>query len=317
MDGSHISVCANSDFNSTLTEEQQKARNRARSVPSCPKEDLHKDKIIEILNDLMDSGMVPDAINTIEGNRTIDGIEFTKRALIYGVEHSSYERELISSLLSAAYNIFQGGEIVDGFQLLLYRLPDLVLDVPNAPQVLAKFISRAYYDEIVPPAFFHDAHIDNQWAKEALSLAFAMLHSSDEKRRLEHVWGPGDLTSVPELETAVDQILQEYFENPNPVEAAGSVTELHAPSFGNQIVKQALKLVLDKNTEKSRTDLIILLTVWHQLHVLSSAHIKRGFQHISNQLDDLKLDIPNVHTTFSLLVNLAINKQILPKDYVK
>jgi hypothetical protein len=66
------------------------------------------------------------------------GIELTKRALIFGIEHSSYEREIISQLLSAAYDIFEGREILDGFQLLLYRLPDLVLDVPNAPQILAK-----------------------------------------------------------------------------------------------------------------------------------------------------------------------------------
>jgi hypothetical protein len=68
----------------------------------------------------------------------IDGIEFTKRALIFGIERQAYERELVSKLLSACYELFNDNEIEDGFQLLLFRLPDLVLDVPHGPSLLSK-----------------------------------------------------------------------------------------------------------------------------------------------------------------------------------
>lgn len=313
--------CASSDKElDSITADQKLARDRARSKGCWDKkgsEDAQKAKIQEILYELMDTGVVADAIVAIENNRFIEGIEFTKRALIFGIEHSSYERELISQLLSSAYNIFQGREIPDGFQLLLYRLPDFVLDVPNAAQILAKFISRANYDEILPPAFLRDAHIDNEWAKESLALAFATVHSSDEKRRLEHVWGPGDLTSVNELKAAVDQLLEEYFENPNAAEAASSVKELNTPSFGSQIVKQALRLALEKNTDKARTDVIQLLSSWNKMNLMSSFHMERGFQNVANQLDDLKLDVPNAGIIFPQLVAAAIGQKILSADFGK
>ena len=45
--------------------------------------------------------------------------------------------------------------------------------------------------------------MDNEHAKESLSLAYATTHSTDEKRRIEHIWGPGDGSSVEQLKEAV------------------------------------------------------------------------------------------------------------------
>jgi len=207
-------------------------------------------KLSEILLDLAESGDLQQAKSAIERTKSIEGIELTKRALIFGIEHKNHERELISQVLSAAYDIFEGREIAEGFQLLLYRLPDLVLDVPGAAPILAKFISRAIYDEILPPAFVKDAEVDNHYAKEALALAYATVHSTDEKRRLERIWG--DHRTVQDMKDAVDALLIEYFENPDPKEASKAVQDLHAPSFSSQIVKQAIRLALDKNTASSK-----------------------------------------------------------------
>jgi len=303
-----------------LTEQQRESRDRARSVGcwagSNTSTEVQKAKILEILYELSYTGAVKEAVALVERDKSIEGIEFAKRALIFGVEHSSYERELISRLLSAAYDIFEGGEILDGFQLLLYRLPDLVLDVPTAPQILAKFISRAIYDEILPPAFVKDAIVDNEHAKESLSLAYATTHSV-EKRRLEHIWGPGDLTSVEQLKEAVDTLLREYFENPNPVEAASSVKELNAPSFSGQIIKQALRIALEKNTEEARKNVIHLLTSWHKMNLVSDSHVARGFANMSNQLEDLKLDVPNAPQMFGQLVSQAIENKLLSSSFGK
>jgi programmed cell death protein 4 len=300
--------------NNEPTAQQREARDRARSVGcwagALALVEVQKTRIQEILYELSDNGSIADAKAAIERNKSIEGIELTKRALIFGIEHNSYERELISQLLSAAYDIFEGGEILEGFQLLLYRLPDLALDVPSASQILAKFISRALYDEILPPIFVKDAHVDNEHAKETLSLAYATLHS-DEKRRLEHIWGPGDLRSVDQLKEAVEALLIEYFENPDPVEATRAISDLHAPSFSSQIVKQALRLALDKNTEDARKNVIKLITDWHHTAVMSEFHINRGFTNMANQLDDLALDIPNAPEMFKELVKLAAESKVL------
>jgi len=270
--------------------------------------------IFNILYELSDNGSTTEAVAAIVQDKSIDGIEFTKRALIFGIEHSSYERELISKVLSAAYDIFEGREIEDGFQLLLYRLPDLVLDVPSAPQILAKFISRAIYDEVLRPAFVKDAHVDNTHAKESIALAFATTHSTDERRRLEHIWGPGDGTSVEQLKEAVDSLLHEYFENPNPIDAAAAVRELNAPSFGSQIIKQALRLALGKNTAEARKNVIALFSSWHKMNLISNFHMERGFSNTFAQLEDLSLDVPNAPQMFASLVELAKAEKILSRD---
>jgi len=305
----------------TATLEQREARDRARSVGGWAGElallEVQRQKIAAIFYELSNNGSIADAKAAIERNTSIEGIELTKRALIFGIEHNSYERELISQLLSAAYDVFEGKGIPEGFQLLLYRLPDLVLDVPNAPEILAKFISRGLYDEILPPVFVKDAHVDNEYAKEAMALAYATLHSHEEKRRLDHIWGPGDLRSVDELKEAVESLLGEYFDNPDPIELSRAISELHAPSFSSQIIKQALRLALDKNTEDARKNAITLLANWHQTALMSEFHIKRGFMNMQDQIDDLKLDIPNAPEKFKELVKMAKERKILSSDFAE
>jgi len=293
---------------------KQISRDRARSVGTAlsPQLEAQKEKIAEVLLELSESGDLAEAKLAIERTKSIEGVEFTKRSLIFGIEHHYYERELISKLLSVAYDIFEGRDIADGFQLLLYRLPDLVLDVPGAPPILAKFISRAIYDEILPPAFVKDADVDNHLAKEALALVYATVH--EERGRLEHIWGPADLRSVQELKETVDALLVEFLENPDPKETSRAISDLHAPSFSSQIVKQALRLAMDKNTEAARNSVLQLLTYWHQTALMSEAQITRGFKNMASQIDDLKLDLPSAPVMFKALTESAKETKLISVD---
>jgi len=138
-----------------LNELKQRACSYTGSDPEILVHKIDEDikhSIQDILYDLMHSGDIPTAVEQVKSNKLIDGIEFTKRALLFGIERQAYERELISRLLSSCYEIFNDNEIVDGFQMMLFRLPDIVLDVPHAPSILSKFLSRGIYDEIVPPS---------------------------------------------------------------------------------------------------------------------------------------------------------------------
>jgi hypothetical protein len=44
---------------------------------------------------------------------------------------------------------------VQGFVYLVDGLEDLVLDIPNAAQLVAVFISRTIVDDVLPPSFLH------------------------------------------------------------------------------------------------------------------------------------------------------------------
>jgi len=271
--------------------------------------------IEDILYDLMFSGDVSSAIEAIKKNKLIDGIEFCKRALIFGLERQPYERELVSRLLSACYEIFNDNEIVDSFQVLLFRLPDLVLDVPHAPLLLSKFLSRAVYDEIVPPIFIKDAKIDNVKAKECMALTYSTTHSVDGKESIEHIWGPGDLTSVISLKVAVDTLLDEYLDNPDINETTEAFVALKVPSFYGEIVKRGLFKCLDKSVE-SWEMFIKLLKFWLQMNLLTSGHIKRGFSVAYSRIKDIKIDVPNAEKFLSEIQQKAAQANILPPDFV-
>jgi len=292
------------------------ARERSKSTGGTEwgSDDPQKMLIQDILYEFMYSGDVDEAIAVIKQKKNIEGIELTKRALIFGVERQPYERELVSLLLSQAYNIFGGNEIQDGFQLMLFRLPDLVLDVPEAPQLLAKFVSRAIYDEILPPAFIKDAQVDNNLAKQTMSLAFAMTHSPDEKGRLEHIWGPGDMTSVDSLKAAVDGILVEYFANPDIDAATVAVKSLNVPSFSGQIIKRSLVKALE-HTEVARDSIIKLFVHWHKTSLMGDGSFKRGFGAAWKQIDDIKLDVPSAPKVMGDLQALAVQGKLLPADF--
>jgi len=294
---------------------QVRARSASNKItPTIKGEDPQKHMILEVLTEFIESGDVNEAVADVESRVTIEGIEFVKRALIFGIEHNAYERELISKLLSAVYNIFHMNQLTDGYQQVLDRLTDLVLDVPDAAEVLGKFISRGMYDEILPPKFIKESKVHNPHAQRALSLAAATIESPDRKR-LDHIWGPGDLSSIERLRNEVDLILKEYLENRNINDAVLSVRALNAPSFNSQILKQALVLSLEKNNNSARDSIISLIEGFLASSLVSNWDVKHSFELTWRRIADLKLDIPNSEKSLEVLTEIAKEKKFLGKEF--
>ena len=94
-------------------------------------------------------------------------------------------------------------------------------------------------------------------------------------------------------------------------EAARCVRELNVPHFHHEVVKRAISNALDTNEERcSLTSSLLKYLVSEE--VISSDQIKHGFDRIQQGLDDLKLDVPNVHTIVSKFVSQAKADGILP-----
>ena len=72
------------------------------------------------------------------------------------------------------------------YDLTLTKTPskDLVLDTPDAADVLAKFLARAIVDEIVPPAFLKNAHLSTPRAEEVIALASGL---TTERHRIDRL----------------------------------------------------------------------------------------------------------------------------------
>jgi len=268
--------------------------------------------VLEIITEFIESGELKDALEDIKKRREIDGAEFVKKTLIFGIERKAYERELCSQLLSGAYSIFQK-EISNGFELVLNRLPDLTLDVPDAAEVLGKFIGRAIYDDALPPAFLHQAKADNPKALGALSLA-QELYDKDRKI-LYHIWGGGDLSSVRRLRKVVDALLADYLENKGIEDASTAIFAISASSYNSQVIRQAITLSLERNSAQARKDITDLISNLYKRGQFSAYDVRHGFELVWRKLSDIKLDVPNAPEMLTELTQTALSLGLLPEGF--
>jgi len=268
--------------------------------------------VLEIITEFIETGELKDALEDIKKRREIDGAEFVKKTLIFGIERKAYERELCSQLLSGAYSIFQK-EISNGFELVLNRLPDLTLDVPDAAEVLGKFIARAIYDEALPPVFLHQARADNPKAQGSLSLAQELLDK--DRKILYHIWGGGDLSSVRRLRKVVDALLADYLENKEIEDASTAILAISAPSYNSQVIRQAITLSLERNSVQARKDITDLISNLYKRGQFSAYDVRHGFELVWRKLSDIKLDVPNAPEILTELTQTALSLRLLPEGF--
>jgi len=279
--------------------------------------DLRRMAVLDLIVEYIESGDVSEALADLNAKKTIEGADFVEASIVFGVEHHAYERELISQLLSSAHEIFEGKGYEEGLQRVLFNLPDLALDVPNAAEYVGLFAARAMYDEVLPPKFIKDAVIENEQAKLAVSLAFNMENDASERCRLEHVWGPATLSSVDRLREEVNVILKEYLVTLDLSEAVRAIMELNSPSFMSQVVKQALYTAIEAGNHKPKQLLLDLLAAWSKSSMLSDYHLLHGFELAVRNLDEIKLDVPHAEDILNGLIDDAKKSGLLASHFAK
>jgi len=174
----------------------------------------------------------------------------------------------------------------------LDSLEDSCLDTPDAVDVLSKFLARAILDEVIPPIFLQNATINSSLTRECTGLANVLLNEKNRGKKLEHVWGPGDLHSVKHLKQEYAQMLREYILNSDQNEADRMLRQLNAPHFHFHFVKEAIRMALQQDSQKQQ-NILDLLSSLSKSALVSPDQMERGFRLCHKSLDDLKLDTPN------------------------
>lgn len=230
--------------------------------------------------------------------------EIVKRAITMSMDKQEKEREMVSRLLSELYpTILKTREVGKGFERALELADDLELDIPNARPILATFLARAVVDEILPPSFLMDPLV-MRLGGDIVDQAKKKLSINHGTARLERGWGPGDGRPVEELKVAIDQLMQEFMSSGDHAEAARCVRELNVPHFHHEVIKRAISNALDKDEQHCSLTSSLLKYLVHQ-QVISKDQARRGFDRIQQGMDDLKLDVPNVHAIVSAFIDQA------------
>lgn len=104
-------------------------------------EDEIETHVMPILNEYLEHGDTDEVADLLE-DMNMGGLRHQVLVLsvTLAMERRNAQREMTSQLISDLYGrILQEEDMERGFEILLNRLPDLVLDTPTAPTVSKKF----------------------------------------------------------------------------------------------------------------------------------------------------------------------------------
>lgn len=245
---------------------------------------------------------------------------FIKKLVSVAMDRHDKEKEMAAVLLSALYaDTIDPPQVHKGFIKLLISADDLIVDIPDAVDVLALFIARAVVDDILPPAFLTKALTflpEDSKGLEVIKRAekgylSAPLHAEIIERR----WAGNKNKTVEDVKGRINNLLTEYLSSGDKKEAYRCIKDLNVPFFHHEIVKRTIIMAMEN--QQSRRGLLDLLKVAAEEGLINSSQISKGFSRIIDVIDDLSLDIPNANKMLQALISEAASDGWLSASSLK
>lgn len=276
------------------------------------------------------SGVVDEvAIDLTAIDSSVMNAIFVKKSITLSLDRGAREKEMTSNLLSYLYGeVLSPQEIRRGFRDLLSSADDVLIDVPGCIEDLAKFTARAACDDILSPSFICDLQAEycntggagtassgsTSAAGEIMERTASLLSSRHRAERLQRCWGTGDSCAVDEVRRAIDRMIAEYLTSSDAEEACVCLRELHKPFFHHETVKRLITTVLgaaDEELERTRDAVSRLLSIFASRHLVSATQMLKGFMRVSDNIDDITLDMPFAAERFKEMRGVAAEEKWL------
>lgn len=166
-------------------------------------------------------------------------------------------------------------QIEFSFRRLFNRLPDLLLDVPQADEMLKDFLRRATVAGLVDPTI-----------TEILLDGCASLKNSEET-----------LAS----KKRINSMIVEYLNNEDMADIVMSIDEMSAPHFHHELVKKAIYISMDRhNRERELVSRLLAVAP------LAPSEIQKAFEQLLDRVDDLVADYPQILQHLSCFLARAV-----------
>ncbi|XP_062026150.1 MA3 DOMAIN-CONTAINING TRANSLATION REGULATORY FACTOR 1 [Rosa rugosa] len=245
---------------------------------------------------------------------------FIKRLVSMAMDRHDKEKEMASVLLSALYaDVISPAQIQDGFYILLDSADDLAVDILDAVDILALFLARAVVDDILPPAFLTRAKKalpeSSKGVQVIQTAEKSYLSAPHHAELVERRWGGSTHITVEEVKKKISDLLREYVESGDTLEACRCIRELGVSFYHHEVVKRAL--IIGMETQTTEPLITKLLKEAAEEGIISSSQMAKGFSRLAESLDDLSLDIPSAKTLFQSLVPKAISEGWLDDSFVE
>ncbi|NP_998871.1 programmed cell death protein 4 [Xenopus tropicalis] len=240
-------------------------------------------------------------------------------AVSLALEGKASHREMTSKLLSHLCGTLLSTEDVErSFDKLLQEMPELVLDTPQAPQLVGQFIARAVGDEILSATYLdgYRGTVDCVHARAALDRAAVLLRiTKGGRRRIDSVWGTGGgQLPVNKLVKEIDLLLKEFVLSGDVVEAERCLQELEVPHFHHELVYEAVLMVLEANGNNTYKMMLSLLEALLKSGAITLDQMKRGYDRIYQEIPDINLDVPKAYSVLERFVEDCFKAGIISKQ---
>jgi len=239
---------------------------------------------------------------------------FVKHLIRTAMGLKDREREMASVLLSSLYgDLLTVDQVTQGFDSLIDCLDDLMLDVPNAPQLLALFMGRAIVDDVLPPSYVGQiASGGSPHVAEVRQTCEGHLTARHASERLLRCWGSGAGLLLDETKSSIKNLLAEFKESGDIEEARRCIMSLGVPFYLHELVKQAVTMAMEDAA--SQAPVLRLLGQLAESGELSQTQISKGFLRVIGSLDDTELDCPNARQALSNIMSDGCAQGWLEKE---
>ncbi|XP_036407133.1 programmed cell death protein 4-like [Megalops cyprinoides] len=244
--------------------------------------------------------------------------EVSSLAVSLSLEGKASHRELTSRLLSDLVGkVLSEADMARAFDKMLKDLPDLILDTPEAPQMLGQFIARAIADHALPMGFLdhYKGKVDCDHARAALDRAAVLLSMKREMVRLDNVWGVGGgQRPVRHLIKEMNLLLKEYLVSGEVSEAEHCLRDLEVPHFHHELVYEAVVMVLESKGETAVRMMVKLLKAFWETGLITLDQMNRGFERVYQELPEISLDVPLAHNIMETFLDLCYQDGVITKQ---
>jgi len=115
--------------------------------------------------------------------------------------------------------------------------------------------------------------------------------------------------SKAELETATKSLLEEYLGIVDLEEATKCVAEMKAPSYAPSIICAGIMLTVERK-EVDRSNISKLFAELHKAGLVSTDAVADGVQMVLEQVPDLSIDVPMIHTYVASFLAAMVTAKI-------
>ncbi|XP_024399349.1 MA3 DOMAIN-CONTAINING TRANSLATION REGULATORY FACTOR 3 [Physcomitrium patens] len=282
------------------------------AAPALQSLEEYKGKVVSLIEEYFAAGDVASMATDLSNLESPNyHHHFVKKLISMAMDHHDKEKEMASVLLSALYaDVLKPEQLAKGFTNLLESVEDLVLDIPEAVDILAIFLARAVVDDILPPAFLSKTRkllVDGSQGLVVVQKAEkSYLSAPHHAEIIERKWGGSTHTTVAEVQAKIVTLLKEYVESGDKAEACRCIRELNVPFFHHEVVKKALVLAMEEPAAEGKLWSLLIETAEEGL--ITSSQMSKGFTRISDSIHDLALDIPQAKDKLESFTSKAVEE---------